>query len=87
MKRERSPVAEKFGDKLRRARKRARLSQEELAARAALHRTEVSLLERGERVPRIDTVIALADALSITPGSLLDTIRVKTRRRDRRSRV
>jgi transcriptional regulator with XRE-family HTH domain len=85
LKRERSPVAEKFGDKLRRARKGAHLSQEELAHRAALHRTEVSLLERGERVPRIDTVLALTDALSVTPGGLLDGIKADGNRGGRRN--
>lgn len=79
------PVAVAFGRKLRAARKGARLPQEELAHRAALHRTEVSLLERGERVPRIDTVIALTDALSVTPGSLLDGIRVNSNRGGRRN--
>ena len=29
------------------------------------------MLERGERVPRIDTLIKLASALSIQPGELL----------------
>lgn len=85
MKQPRSPVAVEFGRKLRRARKGARLSQEELAHRAALHRTEVSLLERGERVPRIDTVIALTDVLSVTPGSLLDGIKADSDRGRRRN--
>jgi len=88
LKRARNPVASNFGAKLRHARSSAHLSQEELAHRAALHRTEVSLLERGQRVPRIDTVIALADALSVTSGSLLDGIRVhKTRERSGRRRA
>lgn len=42
-------VAEHFGHNLRRARKQAGLSQEELAVRASLHRTEIGLVERGER--------------------------------------
>lgn len=84
MKRDKGVVAAEFGANLRSARRCAHLPQEELAHRAGLHRTEISLLERGERVPRIDTVIALTGALSITPGSLLDGIRVKTSNRDRR---
>lgn len=79
-------VRRQFGGNLRSARKRACLPQEELAHLAGLHRTEISLLERGERVPRIDTVIALAQALSVKPGSLLDGIRVRTAKRDRRRR-
>ena len=36
-------------------RKKAGLSQEDLAFRADLHRTEVSLSETGKRKPRLDT--------------------------------
>jgi transcriptional regulator with XRE-family HTH domain len=58
-------VARQFGANLRRARRRAGLSQEEVGSRASLHRTEIGLLERGARVPRIDTLIKLAVALGI----------------------
>lgn len=39
--------AARFGDNLARCRKRADLSQDELALVASLHRTEISNLERG----------------------------------------
>ena len=58
-------VAQRFGANLRQLRKQADLSQEEVGARASLHRTEIGLLERGARVPRIDTLIKLAAALGI----------------------
>lgn len=58
-------VARRFGDNLRRARKRADLSQEEVGHRASLHRTEIGLLERGARVPRIDTLVKLTAALGV----------------------
>jgi transcriptional regulator with XRE-family HTH domain len=58
-------VAREFGANLRRARRRAGLSQEQLGYRASLHRTEIGLLERGARVPRIDTLVKLAAALGI----------------------
>lgn len=45
-----------------------------LARRAGLHRTEIVLLEHGERVPRIDTLIRLADSMVVPPGELLDCI-------------
>lgn len=48
-------VAEQFGANLRYCRRRAGLSQEETAMRASLHRTAVSYIERGTRIPRIDT--------------------------------
>lgn len=67
-------IAARFGENLKRSRERARLSQEELAVRASLHRTQIGLLERGSRLPRIDTLVKLAGALSIPPGTLLEGI-------------
>lgn len=78
---QRNPIAVQFGRNLARVRKQAGHSQEALAVMASLHRTEIGLLERGERMPRIDTAIKLASALGIeadelvkgiewTPGSL-----------------
>lgn len=58
-------VARRFGENLRRIRKQADLSQEEVGRRASLHRTEIGLLERGARVPRIDTLVKLASALGV----------------------
>lgn len=65
-------VAQVFGANIVRARERAKLSQEEVGFRASLHRTEVGQLERGIRLARIDTVVKLAGALGVPPGSLLD---------------
>jgi transcriptional regulator with XRE-family HTH domain len=65
-------IARQFGANLLRARKRAGLSQEETAVRASLHRTEIGLLERGERTARIDTLVKLAGGLDISPCDLLD---------------
>lgn len=70
-------VATQFGANLARARRRAGLSQEEAAVRASIHRTEVGLLERGERTPRIDTALKLAGALEVELEELLEGIRWK----------
>lgn len=67
-------VAARFGKNLARARRLAGLSQEELAQRASLHRTEIGMLEHGQRVARIDTVIKVAGAMAIEPRELLDGI-------------
>ncbi len=64
-------VARHFGTLLRRERRLADLSQEALGYRAALHRTEIGLLERGGRTPRIDTLIKLAGSLECGPSVLL----------------
>jgi transcriptional regulator with XRE-family HTH domain len=67
-----SDIAAQFGTNLARRRKRAHLSQEELAVRASLHRTAIGQLERGERTARIDTLVKLAGSLGLPPGELLD---------------
>jgi transcriptional regulator with XRE-family HTH domain len=67
-------VAARFGQNLVRCRRRAALSQEELGARASLHRTEIGLLEHGMRVARVDTLIKLAGAMAIPPSDLLEGI-------------
>jgi len=68
-------VAAHFGANLRRARRRTGLSQEAVGFRASLHRTEVGLLERGARVPRIDTLVKLCAALGVRADcALLDGI-------------
>lgn len=67
-------IAATFGRNLNRCRKRTGLSQEEVAVRASLHRTEIGLLERGERLPRIDTMIKLAGALDVPPIELIEGI-------------
>lgn len=69
-------VAGRFGRNLVRLRKGAGLSQEQLAFRASLHRTEIGMLERGTRLARIDTLVKLAGALSVPPGDLLDRNRM-----------
>jgi transcriptional regulator with XRE-family HTH domain len=61
---------ERFAANLVAARRAARLTQEALADRCDLHRTEISLLERGGREPRLGTLIKLASAIGITPESL-----------------
>lgn len=64
-------VAETFGDNLARIRREADVGQDELAVRASVHRTEISQLERGLRVARIDTLVKLAASLEATPAELL----------------
>ena len=51
------------------------LSQEELSVRASLHRTEISQIERGLRLCRIDTVIKLLGSLDVSADDLLAGIR------------
>jgi hypothetical protein len=61
-------LAGHFGDNLRRVRRREDLSQEGGEA-CLLRRTEIGLLEQGERVCRIDTLIRRAGAMAVRRGS------------------
>lgn len=51
------------------------MSQEELGGLAGLHRTEIGMLEQGTRLARVDTLMKLAGALSISCFELLEGIR------------
>jgi transcriptional regulator with XRE-family HTH domain len=61
---------QRFSANLRKARRASGVSQQELGDRCDLHRTEISLLERGGREPRLGTIVKLASALGVTPESL-----------------
>lgn len=65
---------ERFAANLRKARAEAGISQEELGYRCELHRTEISLLERAGREPRLATLVKLAGALETTVAELTEGI-------------
>jgi transcriptional regulator with XRE-family HTH domain len=65
---------EQFAKNLRRLRERRGLSQEALGAACDLHRTEISLLERAGREPRLSTIVRLAHGLAVRPAELLKGI-------------
>lgn len=67
-------VADPFRANLLRLRRLSGLNQEQLAFRASLHRTAIGLMEKGERLPRIDTLVRLAASLEVTPNDLLKGI-------------
>jgi transcriptional regulator with XRE-family HTH domain len=63
-----------FGKLIRRRRLAVGLGQEALADKAGLHRTHVSLLERGKRMPSLEVVRKLAAALETTMASLMEEL-------------
>ena len=67
----------RFAENLARCRDRAGISQEALAGRASVHRTDVGLFEGGKRIPRIDTLIKVAGGLGVPPSELLEGIEWK----------
>lgn len=67
-------ITGRFGDNLVRLRQEAGLSQEELAFRASIHRTQISLMESGNRLPRFETLVKLVGALGVSPEALMEGI-------------
>jgi transcriptional regulator with XRE-family HTH domain len=68
------------GRRVRELRKKARISQEELAGRANLHRNYVGSVERGERDIGIRAVGQLAQALGISLADFFSIFRGVPRR-------
>jgi transcriptional regulator with XRE-family HTH domain len=68
-------VRTQFAANLRAHRVAAGLSQEALADLCDLHRTEISLLERCKRSPRLETIVILSRGLKLrSPSDLLEGI-------------
>ena len=60
-----------FGPVLRKLRENAALSQEQLAFRSGLHRTYISLLERGIKSPTLQAIVKISGALEIGPDEIV----------------
>ncbi|MDD5152797.1 MAG: helix-turn-helix transcriptional regulator [Candidatus Pacebacteria bacterium] len=61
---------EHFGEKVRLERIKLGLSQEELAARAGVHRTYIGMIERAEKNITLANIKKIANALSIKISDL-----------------
>jgi transcriptional regulator with XRE-family HTH domain len=70
----RTEMLVRFGENLWWLRTQRRFSQEVLAERAGIHRTQITLLERGARSPGLPTFVALAGALDVPGDKLLEGI-------------
>lgn len=62
MKRE---ILTKFGNKVREERTKLGLSQEELAARAGVHRTYIGMIERAEKNITLENIQKVSKALNL----------------------
>lgn len=66
-----------FGAVVRKRRTEQGLSQESLANLAGLHRTYISMLERGTRNPSLTVILQIAEALDTTAATLMTDIETK----------
>jgi transcriptional regulator with XRE-family HTH domain len=67
-----------LGDELRKARKKAGLTQEELSFRAEVDRTYISMLEHDKKSPTLDVLFRLCDAMGVPASKII--ARVEKRR-------
>ena len=69
-----------LGREIKKAREVLQKSQEALAFEAGIHRTYVSLIERGKKSPTLAVIVRLAKALGIKPSELLRRVEVEFER-------
>ena len=67
-------LAKAFGATFRIARLRCGISQEAIALAGNFDRTYISLIERGEREPRLSFFIRLCDAVGVPPARMLERV-------------
>ncbi len=67
-----------LGNRIREARTRLGLTQDELGGRLGIGKSSISEWEHGKRSPSIDDLTRLAEALSTTPESLMGWQRAST---------
>ncbi len=60
-----------FGKAVLALRQQRGVSQERLAFDSGLHRTYISLVERGLRSPKLGTIFRLAEVLAVEPAELV----------------
>jgi transcriptional regulator with XRE-family HTH domain len=61
----------RFAANVRRLRGKKKLSQKALADKVGISVSYVSMLERGQRSPPLETIEKMAKALGVTPAALL----------------
>ncbi len=81
----RSPEHAGLGDAIRERREKLGLSQEALADAAGVHVTHLGGVERGVRNPNYATLVRIAGALGVSPGTLVTRADALATRPSRRS--
>ncbi len=68
----RSNILLRFGQKVKKARREQKISQEELAFKAGLHRTYIGMIERAEKNITLLNIEKIANALNININYFFD---------------
>ncbi len=65
-----------IGARIKTARERAGMTQEDLAAELEMSPTHISVLERGLKAPKLETFVNIANALHVSTDMLLQDVAV-----------
>ena len=79
------PFLVALGNRIRELREERKWSQEEFADRCGLHRTAIGLLERVERIPRLNTLVTISKGLGVTVSALFEGLEKKSHPISRRA--
>lgn len=69
-----SDAAAKIGQRVRAVRRRLGISLEDLGELSEISWTSIGKIERGVSSPTVETIVRLATALEVDPGSLIEGI-------------
>jgi len=75
-------IEEAVGAELRACRQKKNVSQEQLAFDAGIHRTYVSLIERGEKSPTLGVLFRLCHALDVPPAKFVRNVQLRMEKKD-----
>jgi transcriptional regulator with XRE-family HTH domain len=75
-----------LGAELRKARKKAGLTQEQLAFRARVDRSYISQLENDHKSPTVDILFALCDAMGASASKIISRVEKQRQGKSSRSR-
>jgi transcriptional regulator with XRE-family HTH domain len=73
------------GAELKAEREKRQISQEKLGFEAGIHRTYVSLIERGVKNPTLDVLFRLCRALDVPPGQFVKNVERRMEKKDKES--
>ncbi|OGK11315.1 transcriptional regulator [Candidatus Roizmanbacteria bacterium RIFCSPHIGHO2_01_FULL_37_16] len=65
-----TPTRKQLGRRIRKLRKKLKISQEELGFRSGLHRTYIGSIERTEQNVSVDNIHKIARALKVSASEL-----------------
>lgn len=63
-----------IGSRIKAARERAGMTQEDLAAELEMSPTHISVLERGLKAPKLETLVKIANTLHVSTDMLLQDV-------------